>query len=49
MRVPRESGQIVVGTVGAEVIEQQERVGLPWRRGSRIRAQAYARAFHGWL
>ncbi len=45
MRMPRESGQIILGTVVAEVVEQQERIELFGLAESERALQFHAGAF----
>src|SRR5579862_6641399 len=49
MRMPRKAGAIVVGLVVAEVVQQQERIGLAGLAETEGTAQLDARAFHGRL
>ena len=44
VRVPRKAGQIVVGPVRAEVVEEQERVDVVQRRGGDAALEAHAGA-----
>ena len=46
MRVHREAGHVVGGIVGAEVIEQQERIGKIQAAAGEAALQPDARAFH---
>src|SRR6267378_2339871 len=49
VRVPRESGQIVLGNVIAEVVEKQKRVEVGCVAETEGTAQVHARAFECWL
>jgi hypothetical protein len=47
--MPRETGLVVFGTIVAEIIQQQERVGFAGFAEAECAAQFDARAFHGRL
>ena len=47
MRMPRKSGPIVVGTIVAEIVEQQERIELGGGAEAEGAMQLDAGAFHG--
>ena len=49
MRMPRESGQIILRDIIAKIIEQEERVELGRVAEAERAAQMHARAFEGWL
>ena len=49
MRVPGETGQVVLRNVIAEVVKKEERVELAGVAETERTAQMHARAFDGWL
>ena len=49
VRMPRKPGAIVVGTIVAEIVEQQERIEVAGFAEAEGAMQLHARAFHGGL
>ena len=49
MRMPRETGAVIVGTIVAKIVQQQERIEFAGVAETESAAQLYARAFDGGL